>query len=76
LKLTGTKAIEPISPVRTASLPASVGKTLYLPRPVSSLRTCSVTRRSMSNTLVPLVNAGTPMLRMYAGRNDPRPASE
>ena len=31
--------IEVISPVSTASLPAAVGKTLYLPRPLSSART-------------------------------------
>ena len=74
--LAGTTVIDVISPVRTASLPASIGKTLYLPRPLSSARTCSVTRRSMSNTGVPLVNGGTPMFLMYSGRNEPRPASE
>ena len=64
------------SPIRTASTPVRSGTTLYRPRPISSDRTRSVNRCSMSKTGVWFANSGTPIVLMCSGRNEPRPASE
>src|SRR5260370_39141338 len=64
----------PLTSVASTSL--AWGRTVYLPRPMSSRRTFSVSNVSMLNTVVRLVNVGTPTVLMYAGRNEPRPASE
>ena len=39
-------------------------------------RTFCVTSVSRLKTTVRLANVGTPIVRMYAGRNEPRPARE
>ena len=54
--------------------PAS-GRIRYLPRPMNSERTFWVSCVSRLKTVVRFAKVGTPIVRMFAGRNDPRPAS-
>ncbi len=75
MKLAGTIVIAVTSPMSSASTPVACGKTVYLPRPMNSERTFCVSSVSRLKTVVRFVNVGTPIVLMYAGRNEPRPAS-
>src|SRR2546426_7131293 len=68
--------IDEPSPIRVASTPPAWGSTVYLPRPMNSRRTFSVSIVSTLNTDVLFANVGTPIDLMYEGRKEPRPASE
>src|SRR4051812_33783795 len=71
----GTIEILVTPPFSTASAPAASGMTLYLPRPMNSVRTLSVAIWAISKYDVTFVKVGIPIVLMYAGRKFPWPAS-
>jgi hypothetical protein len=74
VKAAGCSLIEVISQRSTASTPVSCGSTLYLPRPMNSVRTFSVSTCSAWYSGVSLAKVGIPIVRIVSGRNEPRPA--
>ena len=62
-------------PESSAWAPVPSVCTRYDPRPMNAVRTSWVRSRSTSNTGVRFSNIGMPIVSMYSGRNEPRPAS-